>query len=131
MHKICWADDVRGVPGKLDQLFGKREQEPRSCRLKFEIFEQRACKPKGTEMKRLLVTSLLVSAVIASVGSSALAQSRQLTRVGYMYCPSDSPRYGYVAYRNIKWCYAGPYGSLEWNPPGFNKSNNSKKAKAR
>jgi hypothetical protein len=75
----------------------------------------------GVNMKRLLVTSLAVSVVLGA--SSAWAQ-RGNSLVPYMYCPADSPRYGYVAHSNIKWCYAGPYGSL-LRVPGW-KNNNGK-----
>jgi hypothetical protein len=67
--------------------------------------------------------------VIIITGSSALAQ-RGYSMVPYLYCPSDSPRYGYVAYRNIRWCYAGPRGTL-LNPRGFYAANKPKNPKGR
>jgi hypothetical protein len=77
----------------------------------------------------LRLTVVVMGGAIMTLGSPALAQ-RGYSMVPRLYCPADSPRYGYVAFRNIKWCYAGPRGTL-LNPPGFSAANKTKKPKAR
>jgi hypothetical protein len=78
-------------------------------------------------MGRGMIKSILLAALALGLVASPAAAQRSNTLVPYLYCPADSPRYGYVAHRNIKWCYAGPRGSLWGKHPGYPKQMPRKK----
>ena len=56
---------------------------------------------------------IIAAAVVIAFASPASAQSGY-HHVQALHCPSDSPRYGWRAHRDIRWCYAGPRGTYGW-----------------